>query len=130
MNDLKTYLSLSTGSTLTFEEASQILDAINECYGKISAEDKEDYYKDMLEKAFKYSGIRCEWELMTGEERSEKDPYRTSVHNGFIISLNVLARLAELEGIDASWLGKLGENRKRIGDFACFLTYINGICNR
>ena len=130
MNDYKTYLSISKGSTLTFEEACEILDEMNECYEKIAADDKADFYKEILEKAFKYTEIRCSWELMTGEERAEKDPYRTSVHNGFITSLNVLSRHAELEGIDASWLGKLGDARKRIGDFACFLTYINGMSNR
>ncbi len=130
MNGHKTYLHISAGSTLSFEEACTILDEINECFEKISAEDKQDFYKEMLEKAFKYSQIRCQWELMSGEERALNDSYRTSAHNGFITSINVISRLAGQEGIDASWLGRLGDNRKRIGDFVCFLSYINGICNR
>ncbi len=130
MNDYSTYLDISKGSTLTFEEAVDILTEMNECVGKISADDKDEFYNEMLQKAFEYTSIRCEWELLSNDERSEKDPYRTSVHDGFITSLNIIARLAGQEGVDASWLGKLGDKRKRIGDFACFLTYINGIANR
>ena len=130
MNDYSTYLDISKGSTLTFEEACEILAELKACVEKISAEDKDEFYNEMLEKAFEYTSIRCEWELLSSEERSEKDPYRTSVHDGFITSLNIIARLAGQEGVDASWADKLGDKRKRIGDFACFLTYINGIANR
>lgn len=55
---------------------------------------------------------------------------RSMKHDAFITSLNVLARIAEKEGIDNSWRDDLGEDRKRIGDFACYISYITGISNR
>ena len=67
---------------------------------------------------------------MSIEEKIEEDCARTGIHDGFITSVNMLARMAEKEGIDASWREELGEERKRIGDFACFVTYITGISNR
>ena len=48
----------------------------------------------------------------------------------FITSLNTLARIVKNEGGDASWRAQLGDYRKRIGDFACFVSYITGISNR
>ena len=41
-----------------------------------------------------------------------------------------LARIVEHDGGDAYWRLQLGDNRKRIGDFACFVSYITGISNR
>jgi hypothetical protein len=52
------------------------------------------------------------------------------MHDTVIDSIEILARLANKEGMDISWREDLGDERKRIGDFACFVTYITGISNR
>ena len=67
---------------------------------------------------------------MSREERMDADAGRTMTHDGLITSVNVLARIAEKEGVDNSWRDRLGDERKRIGDFACFVSYITGISNR
>ena len=67
---------------------------------------------------------------MNTEEKMAADDGRTQAHNVVITSLNTLARIVENEGGDASWMSQLGDYRKRVGDFACFVSYITGICNR
>lgn len=130
MNSYDSYLTLSRGSSLSIEEAAAVLKDLNTCISQVKADDKMDFYNDCLRKAFQYTSIRCDWELMSREEKIDKDSYRTACHDSFIISLNILSRLAANEGVDTSWREQLGEDRKRIGDFACYLTYINGISNR
>ncbi len=51
-------------------------------------------------------------------------------HNAFIDSVNILARVLNSDGIETPWREQLGNQRKRIGDFACFVSYIVGINNR
>ena len=89
-----------------------------------------DFWNDCLRRAAEYTRIRNDWELMSREEKMDADSGRTLSHDGFITSLNVLSRIAEREDIDNSWREELGDNRTRIGDFACFISYITGISNR
>ncbi len=73
---------------------------------------------------------QCRWELLSTKERISADKSRTMEHDAFIASVNVLARISAAEEIDNSWREELGENRKRLGDFACWIAYITGISNR
>lgn len=130
MNNYSTYTNKLSGEKLSFDDMCQILTDLNNCITNLQAADKMEFYNDFLSKAFKYAEIRSEWELLENEERAEKDAYRTALHNSFITSVNVLGRLCEAEGVDSSWRLRLSEDRKVIGDFACFVAYMNGICNR
>lgn len=115
---------------LKIEDALNIYKHMTECIGKCTMEDKMEFWNEFLEKAGVYTEIRNRWEFMSREERIEADRGRSLTHDGFITSINVLARIAEQEGLDNSWREKLGDARKRIGDYACFVTYITGISNR
>ena len=130
MNNYYTYIDNLSAEKISFDDMCQILSELNNSIAMLHATDKMDFYNDFLAKGFKYAHIRSEWELLENNERAEKDSYRTSVHNSFITSINILSRLCESEGIDNSWRIKLTDDRKIIGDFACFVAYINGICNR
>ncbi len=130
MNTYEAYLNDSKGNTLAIENAQEIYRSLVESMDKCTAEDKNVFVNDFLKKAFEYTSIRCKWELMTREEKLEADPGRTMAHDSFITATNILARIAGKEGIDVSWRAKLGDERKSIGDFACFVTYITGISNR
>lgn len=63
-----------------------------------------------------YSG---DYEEYIPEERSQ-----------FIDEVKRSHHLREYSDDDNSWRDELGEERKRIGDFACFVSYITGISNR
>lgn len=73
---------------------------------------------------------------MSREEKMEKNPLRTSLHNAVILQVNVLAKYMRQVGKPALWRDLLGDEekdpnyRKVIGDFACFLAFINGLCAR
>lgn len=130
INTYEGYLNHPAGNILTIDEALKMYTALGESIVKCSAEDKMEFYDDFIRRALKYSAYRCEWEYMSREDKLAEDKYRTSSHDAFIASLNLLSRLAAADGIDVSWREELGDDRKRIGDFACFVAYMTGISNR
>lgn len=130
INTYEGYLNHPAGNILTIDDALKMYTALGESIAKCSAEDKMEFYDDFIKKALKYADYRCEWEYKSKEDKLTEDKYRTSSHDAFIDSLNLLSRLAAAEGIDNSWREELGDERKRIGDFACFVAYMTGISNR
>ena len=130
INTYKAYLENSAGSELKIEDAMNIYDRMAGSIDSCKMEEKFDFWKDFLKAAAEYTKIRNDWEFMSREERLEADKGRSIAHDGFITSLNILSRIAENEEQDTSWRKELGEERKRLGDFACFVTYITGISNR
>ena len=99
-------------------------------------EDALELYEDLLTDAIKYAAIRAEWAQMTREEKMDRDPYRTAIHDSVIMDINVLARYLRKYGKEAKWRDTLGDEgsdriyRKSIGDFACYLAFVNAICMR
>ena len=130
INTYEAYLKHPAGNTLTTEDAARIYAAMAESIRKCSLEDKMDFWDDCMKSAADYTKIRNDWEFMSRAEKMDADSGRTVRHDGFITSLNVLSRVAEKEGVDNSWRKELGDNRKRLGDFACYISYITGISNR
>ncbi len=130
INTYEEYLKHPAGHILTIEEALQIYSKMCTSLAQCSMEDKMDFWNDCLKLAAEYTKIRNDWEMMSREERMDADKGRTLTHDSFITSLNVLSRIAAKEEIDNSWREELGDERKRIGDFACFISYITGISNR
>ena len=121
---------LTNSDALPIAEALEIYTQMCDGLKKCSVPDKNNFASACLEKACRYSQIRMKWEFMTLEERSESDSGRTVTHNAFIDSLNILSRVISSDNIDVSWKEKLGDSRKRIGDFACFMAYMTGVGNR
>ncbi len=130
INTYEAYLQHKAGNILTVEDALKIYEKMAESIEKCTVEDKMKFWNDFLGRACSYAKIRNDWELMSREEKIESDDARTAAHDKVITAVNILSRLAGNEGIDVSWREALGDNRKRIGDFACFVTYITGISNR
>ena len=92
-----------------------------------------ELYDELIKIATRYATIRANWLLLSREKKSEQDSGRTSCHNSVIIHFNMLARYLKQQGNNAAWRDKLGYeeddpyNRKAIGDFACYLAFVNGI---
>lgn len=61
------------------------------------------------------------------ERRLELEDSRIRCHDAFIDSCNILSRNMEKAGENYSWREKLGNDRKVIGDFACFIHFKLGI---
>lgn len=130
INTYEEYLKHPAGHILTIEDAMQIYSKMCASIACCSMEDKIDFWNDCLRLASEYTKIRNDWEIMSREEKMEADRGRTLKHDSFIMSLNVLSRIVANDGVDNSWREELGDDRKRLGDFACFISYITGISNR
>lgn len=95
--------------------------------------DALELYDDLIKVAIRYATIRANWLLMSREEKMEQDPGRTFCHNSVITHFNMLARYLKQQGKNAAWRDELGYeeddgyNRKAVGDFACFLVFMNEI---
>jgi hypothetical protein len=77
--------------------------------------------------AVRYAQARAEWFLAPREERVARDQHRTRLHDAFIDSCNALSRnLAQLDR-DVDWRRRLGDDRKAIGDLACYLHCLLGL---
>ena len=92
-----------------------------------------ELYDELMKVATRYAAIRANWLLLSREEKSEQDSGRTSCHNSVITHFNMLVRYLKQQGKAAVWRDELGYeeddpyNRKAIGDFACYLAFVNGI---
>ena len=130
MNTYEEYLDHKAGNILTMEDALSIYTRMANAIAKCEHEAKTELWDDFIIRSYKYTLVRCKWEFMEYQERIDADPGRTRMHDTVIDSIEILARLAAKEGMDTSWRDDLGGERKRMGDFACFVTYITGISNR
>ena len=115
--------------TLTLEKANEILILIQDSIDN-SDEDAVELYNDFLEGAFAYAVVRSGWLLLSKEEKMDQDKGRTLKHDSVINRVNILARYLEKIGKDVSWRGELGESRKTIGDFACYVALFYGLFAR
>lgn len=132
MNTYNEYLN--TELSLSFEEMVQIH---NHMLAEIGSEETAlELYDDLLAQATKYADYRANWSLWSNDKKSEMDASRSKCHNTLIDCFNILERYLKKLGKAATWRTTLGyteENhryRMRIGDFACFLVFINSINSR
>jgi hypothetical protein len=85
---------------------------------------------EFFRKAAEYSRVRVDWQLSTPGERLLMDEKRRSLHDAFIETCDALSRDMEKEGEDTSWREDMGNDRKEIGDFACYIHLILGLVAR
>lgn len=112
---------------LQYQEALEIYKTMDENLDRHDA-DIVDLYNRLIEKAVRYAHIRAEWNTLSREEKLERDSSRTAAHDSFISSINIIAR-SEGE-IGLQWRECLTDDRKRIGDFACYLALFRAIDSR
>lgn len=116
---------LSQPGSLTFE---QMLSIHNEIITEAGRDENiADLLAALLAAAVKYSESRSNWPLWGREKKLEEDAVRTSRHNQVIDCFNILARYQRKQGNPATWRDMLGDDRKRIGDFACFLVFVESL---
>ncbi|MFH1118371.1 MAG: hypothetical protein V1775_01020 [Bacteroidota bacterium] len=80
--------------------------------------------------AIRYTVTRAQWNFLSMEEKIESNDARSRLHNTLIDSLNILARNMAKAGEPVEWRKTLGDDRKMIGDFACYVTAWLGIRQR
>ena len=109
---------------LSYEEAKEIYFSIQNNLD-LSDDDIVGLYNDMINRAVRYANIRAEWNSLTRDQKREKDDSRTFAHDAVIMAVNIVARTQGNEG--AVWRSRLTDDRKRIGDFACYIALFKGL---
>jgi hypothetical protein len=89
-----------------------------------------ELYRAFLLSAVRYARMRTDWGLAPREERVRMDGARSRAHDAWIDACNILSRACAAAGRSNEWRRELGDERKRIGDFACHLHAILGIAAR
>lgn len=105
---------------MNFETAHNI-------YQLILKTKQTDLREDLIKSAIRYAHICVQWSMLNRKERNVMEVERTRAHNAFIDNCNILSRNMGKNNEDNKWKIKLGEDRKTIGNFACFLHLIKSI---
>ncbi len=106
-----------------------------ELYYRIQAEtvgqpDLEARVEQLVTAAIRYAHIRTDWALSDTAEREANDASRTVAHNAVIEACNSLSSTMHQHGKDIAWRTELGDERKVIGDFACYIHCLLGLSAR
>lgn len=131
MNSFETYSN--TIYSLTFDE---MVHCHEQLLAEIQDEDAKELYDDLIECATKYAAFRANWAIWNCEKKMEQDESRTMCHNALISRFDILARYLRSGGYTAEWRDTLGDvavdpvYRKRIGDFGCYMVFVNSVCYR
>lgn len=105
---------------MTFDDAREVLVLIE-------STSLEKYRINLVASAVRYARLRTDWAVSPPEARLDMDNTRTAAHEAFIDDCNILSRNMRTHGEDNSWRTRLGDDRKVIGDFACYLHALLGI---
>ena len=116
-------------NTMLLSEADDIFKRLS---SSLQTADKElvSLYNDMITKAVDYAGVRSEWLLLDADEKKYNKEQRTLLHDTFIVTLNTLEEAMAARNISTIWRDRLGSDRRRIGDFACYLALFYGLNSR
>ncbi|MBO5372291.1 MAG: hypothetical protein J6A75_06190 [Lachnospiraceae bacterium] len=122
---------LTTPKSLTIENMQNIHQQMLAEIGEDT--DAEEIYEEIIQTATKYANFRANWLLWDKATKMERDSSRSACHNSVIVKFNMLARYLKMQGKEVKWREALGDEeadkyaRKTIGDFACYLVFINSI---
>jgi hypothetical protein len=108
---------------MTLEKATKI-------WQQISSSREEKLRRGLVEKTVRYARIRVDWWLTPRAERGALELTRTLAHNALIDACSTLTRAMLRAGEEIAWRYELGDDRKEIGDFACYLHAILGVAAR
>jgi len=114
---------LKKQQSLPFEEANAIYEKMISQID-LNHEDMVTLWENVIRNLYSYYEYRKNWFLWDREKCMDKDNSRSSSHDTYINSLNALSRFIVKQGGSAEWRERLGDDRRRIGDFGCFMMYI------
>lgn len=101
---------------MNFEKNWELTEKYHESRDEILTE----LVDDLISQALKYAKMRIDWYGFGREERAEKDSLRSSIHDRFIDNLNILNRYLAKEDMEVL---ETDDDRKVVGDFACYIAY-------
>lgn len=119
-------LSVDDASTIYQDMAHLLINPDNDCLF---------LWEDVVRACAHYTKLRAEWQVTDLKTKGTIGHARTSAHNVVINSFVAFRRLAKSRNLNTQWGDDIGlshpdTNRKRIGDFANYLTYITALKGR
>ena len=96
----------------------------------------QELYDELIGEATTYAEIRAKWLSLDRSQKMEQDSFRTACHNSVITHFNMMARYLKTQGKNTEWRDALGYEeddkyyRKTIGDFGCYIVFVNSLCAR
>ena len=131
MNRYTDYLNMSRHITL------EDMHLIHLQMDRVLVDDcSKELYNDLVEIATKYMEHRMNWLMYDREKKMEQDSYRSSCHNTLLVRLNVFDRYIKSIGEETPWKELLKHpfedeyDRKKVGDFACYIAFMNALAAR
>ncbi len=106
--------------SLSFNEAQRAWESIR-------SSSLDPLRQSLIRAAVRYAEIRVKWRLSDREARMEIDANRRAAHNVFIDACNIMSRNMAERNEDVTWRERLGNDRKRIGDLACYIHSFLGL---
>ena len=103
------------------------LEAYSKIFNQIETTNLTDLKDELFRLAIRYARIRVDWKLADQDEKGNLERTRTFAHNAMIDACNILSRNMGNQGENNSWLKFLGDDRRIIGDFACYIHFILGV---
>lgn len=97
---------------------------------RIEQAKEKELRDDLYRYAIRYARTRADWHFYSEEERRQSDRSRTRLHNALIDACNILCRAMVAAGEDVSWREELGDDRREIGDLACYIHCFLGLAMR
>lgn len=122
--------NLRETDSITIEECEQIYTAIVEQIKEKQDGRAEQLFAEMQKCAIVYAGIRANWFNLSFGERAAADTDRTRKHDLFIRAKDKLAEYMYENKMSITWDDELGSQRKRIGDFACYMVFLIAVSER
>ena len=99
-------------------------------YRQVNTTKLQDLKDDLIAAAIRYAALRVRSQQPAAADDLQIDADRTRAHNVFIDACNILARNMAKIGEDADWRQTLGDDRKTIGDLACYIHCFLGLAAR
>jgi hypothetical protein len=126
---MQTYQNyLSAPGHLTFQEMEKIHEGILEQVNINDSEFKE-LWEEIIKTAIDYTNMRANFAFLSMEDK-HLDSKRTTKHNLFLYAVKDLMIYMNLNELNTEWYNKLNDSdkpRKRVGDFANYLTFIMAV---
>jgi hypothetical protein len=119
----KKHLRREEQRDMTYDQAADIFDQIGK--NKSPAPGKA-----LVQAAVRYARLRVDYLRATPEAKQQIGSERSAAHDAFIAACDELASRMHAAGQDTAWRIELTEDRKTIGDFACYIHCILGIWAR
>ena len=108
---------------MTYERASKIFETLTESK-------QRQQLGTMTQLAIEYARLRVDHLIAAPDKQSQLGHHRSKIHNALIAACDALAQAMEAAHEDTLWREAIGQDRKDVGDFACYVHCIMGIESR